>query len=754
MTLRDFSQTGSAYSFLDVTLDVSAERLTRGATEVKLRPKSFLVLRYLAERSGRLVTREELMEAIWPDVVVTDESLTKCIADIRKALGDDSQQVIRTVARRGYVLTAPVMKTVEFPRQADQQIEHGLTAVPSIIRGQQHPFAEAVPATRRITGPLRPWVATLAVVLAAAGMTAAVFRAARLEPASVPAALDYTQLTNFTDAAFSPALSPDGRMLAFIRGDNPGTLGGRGEVFIKLLPDGEPVQLTHDGTNKMNPAFTPDGDRVTYGVTRVMTSPQSWSTWTVPVFGGAPTVLLSNASALTWIPGVSPPRVLFSRVDTGIHMSIVTSAENRTESRTVYAPATANAMAHRSFLSPDRKQMLVVEMKGGWEPCRLVPFASVGRTDVSPRAGRLVGPSPGQCSGAAWSPDGRWMYLSVNTGAGYHIWRQRFPDGAAEQVTFGATEEQDIAFAPDGRSFLASVGTRQSTLWIHDPRGERQITSEGYASWPQFSPDGKTLYYLLRSRADRRYVSGELWSANLETGTRERLLPDFLLTDYSVSRDGNRILFVAIDDRGETRVWLAALDRRTAPRRLSTVNADRAFFGRDDEVFFVGPEQGGSKFLYRISEDGSRVQKAIPDPVIWVYDVSPGGESVAAWLGSAVKVLSIHGGPSVDASTVCAAAGGENRGTTPPCVSWSSNGKFLYFNDRTAAQVYALAIPRGRNIPPLPDGGIASADQAAAWPGARVIQEPTAFVGADPSVYAFLRVTAQRNIYRVRVPKG
>ena len=99
------------------------------------------------------------------------------------------------------------------------------------------------------------------------------------------------------------------------------------------------------------------------------------------------------------------------------------------------------------------------------------------------------------------------MYLSVNTGNGYHIWRQKFPDGSPEQVTFGATEEEGIWFAPDGRSFVTSVGTQQSTLWLHDRQGERQITSEGYATLPQLSADEKKLYYLLRSRANRRSVT-------------------------------------------------------------------------------------------------------------------------------------------------------------------------------------------------------------------------------------------------------
>src|SRR6266849_5411942 len=146
-------------------------------------------------------------------------------------------------------------------------------------------------------------------------------------------------------------------MLAFIRGENIETLGGKGDICIKLLPNGEPVQLTHDGKDKMSPLFTPGGDRIVYGVVPLMTDPMSWSTWTVSVFGGEPQLLLSNASALTWIPGASPPKVLFSQVDTRAHMSIVTSGVNRTEGRTVYSPAAFDAMAHRSFLSPDRKQV-------------------------------------------------------------------------------------------------------------------------------------------------------------------------------------------------------------------------------------------------------------------------------------------------------------------------------------------------------------------------------------------------------------
>ena len=95
------------------------------------------------------------------------------------------------------------------------------------------------------------------------------------------------------------------------------------------------------------------------------------------------------------------------------------------------------------------------------------------------------------------------MYFSADTGNGYHIWRQRFPDGTPEQITFGVTQEEGIEFAPDGRSFVTSIGSRQSAVWVHDSRGDRQITSEGYGFLPAISSDGAKLYYLVRAKGAR-----------------------------------------------------------------------------------------------------------------------------------------------------------------------------------------------------------------------------------------------------------
>jgi len=165
---------------------------------------------------------------------------------------------------------------------------------------------------------------------------------------------EWEQLTFFTDSVVYPALSLDGRMLTFVRGNE--SFIGLGEIYVKFLPDGQPVQLTHDGIHKFSPAFSPDGSAVAYsGV-------EPWNTYQVSVLGGEPHSLLPNSSSLTWIEGGK--RLLYSEIKEGLHMAVVTSDEGRGNSRDVYVPAGDRSMAHHSYVSPDGQWLLVVEMDG------------------------------------------------------------------------------------------------------------------------------------------------------------------------------------------------------------------------------------------------------------------------------------------------------------------------------------------------------------------------------------------------------
>jgi Tol biopolymer transport system component/predicted Ser/Thr protein kinase len=434
-------------------------------------------------------------------------------------------------------------------------------------------------------------------------------------PDALPA-LQYEQITDFNESASDPAISSDGRMLAFLAGPGGfGRSGDAGQIFVKLLPDGDPVQLTRTPDMKQTLRFSPDGSRIAF---TDIAEGFSWNTWEVPVLGGEPRLWLPNTSGLGW---VDDKQLLYSKIDVGAHMGIVTSSESRHDERKVYFPVGATSMAHRSTLSPDKKNVLIVEMDGaGWLPCRLTPFD--GSTPGQP-----VGPPDGQCTAAAWSTDGSWMYFSSNQGGAFHLWRQNYPDGSPQQLTFGATEEEGIAMAPDGKSLYTAVGTAASAIWLHDASGDRQITTQGYAFLPILSPDGHKVYFLLQGGKSRSYVQGQLWVADLASGRTERLFPDFVMAHYAISPDGKKVVFATVSDAPGAGIWIADLARQTSPKQLTSGGEYRVFFGAPGEL--IAQIRTDEWHLFRMKEDGSSRQQISPDPILHLSSVSPDGKWAA-----------------------------------------------------------------------------------------------------------------------------
>ena len=605
-------------------------------------------------------------------------------------------------------------------------------------------IAVAEPARR----PKRRILPIAGVLLAAVLLALGGLWLSRSARRTAPQSLRWEQLTRFTDSATSPALSPDGRMVAFVRAVD--TFISPGEIYVKQLPDGEPVRLTDDGLGKMSPVFSPDGSRIAY--TR---EPWPWDMWIVPVLAGKPRKWLPNASGLTWI---DREHVLFSEVKRGFHMALVTSAESRADQRDVYVPPTEQGMAHRSYLSPDRKWVLVSEMDiASWLPCRLLPFDGTS-------AGKTVGPPKGQCTSGAWTPDGRWMYLTVDVGNGYHIWRQRFPDGDPEQVTSGATEEDGVAMAPDGRSFVTSVGTVQSSIWMHDARGDRQLTSEGYSTFgilgsprSNFSADGRKLYYLVREERRRSFVEGDLSVFDLDSNRTERLLPGLPAFQFDLSADETRVVLTRLDPDGTSQLWLASLSRRFPPRRLSSsrVNERRPVFTASGDIFFNAVDSG-KRALYRMKSDGTGRQRILPELTEeTLLSASPDG----AWI--AVRSLKPAEDDVSGRLPILAypSAGGASVRICLGCrkANWAPDGRFFYISYAAMGpytelgRTYALPIPTGRPLPVLPAAGVKSEAEAAAQRGVTVIPHGNISPGRDPTVYAFSNITAQRNLYRIPI---
>ena len=99
------------YQFAEFTLDVARGCVLKAGEEIKLRPKVYETLKYLVENPGRLIGKQELMKAVWPDAFVTDDSLVQCTLELRRALDDRGQQLLKTVPRRGYLFTAEVIRS-------------------------------------------------------------------------------------------------------------------------------------------------------------------------------------------------------------------------------------------------------------------------------------------------------------------------------------------------------------------------------------------------------------------------------------------------------------------------------------------------------------------------------------------------------------------------------------------------------------------------------------------------------------------
>jgi eukaryotic-like serine/threonine-protein kinase len=525
---------------------------------------------------------------------------------------------------------------------------------------------------------------------------------------------DWVQLTNFVDSATSPSLSPDGRMLVFLRG--PSTFAGKSEIYLRMLSGGDPVALTHDGTSKMSPVFSPDGSQIAY------TIPARWETWILPTLGGEPHLLLPNASGLTW---TNPRQLLFSELREGRHMVLVTSEENRGGERVIFGPPGKGSMAHRSYVSPDGKWILAVWMSadGGWESCRLLPFDGGS-------AGKPVGPADSPCTYAGWSPDGQWMYFSSQEGGKFHTWRQGFPDKKPEQITFGVNEEEGIAVAPDGRSLITSVGTEESTVWVHDGTGDHQITSEGRAYFEEpdgvsgrqvFSPDGSRVYYMVDRRPQG--PGSELWSTEVATGKSEVVVSEAGLYGFDISPDGRNVVYAVAHKDGGRTIWMGRLDHLVPPKQLTASGREMSpVFTPQGELVFMSYE-GDESYLYKMKPDGSERREIYARPVIQLETISPDGQWVVAQAAienedvpRGILAIPVEGGtPLRICSGLCV-------------VRWPRDGKAMFLSTTGGSQghmlgwgTYIVPLSPGEVFPKLPPMGVASKADAAALPGAKSV---------------------------------
>ena len=723
---------GSIYQFGEFALDCGRFELACSGRALRVERKPLELLILLASRQGQLVTRTEIAARLWSSEVFvdTEHGINTAIRKLRHLLRDDREtpKFIQTVTGMGYRFVAPVSVVEPVPAEAPLPPPAPDSSVAPTVPAGGNPAPAPASSPSRLKAFGWYFGAAVCALLAFGGTALYRSRHHALE-------VQYTQLTDFTDSAVQPAISPDGHMLAFIRSAD--TFATSDQIYVKMLPDGEARRVTDDNRPKYGPEFSPDGSKIAYTV--LDGSP--FSTYEVSSLGGEPNLLLKNAAGLVWL---DRQHLLYSEAPSGIHLGVVTATVTGADPQKIYFPEHERGMAHYSFPSPDRRWALIVEMNGEgfWAPCRLVALKPQYET-------RIVGPK-GACTSAGWSPDGHWMYFTAAVDERSHVWRQRFPEGEPDQITFGPTEENGIAVEPDGE-LITSVGSHESSIWTHDPSGERSLSSEGEVlRWPSpiFSSDGTAIYYLLR----RWEGSGaELWRTSVESGKGEAVFPGVSIREFDLSQDGKHVVYTTGASGGKSELWLAPVDRSSPAMKINVSGAQSPRFGGRGQILFQRAE-GSANYLEQIDPDGTHLAKAIPYPILDVQNISPGRRWVTLTLprtpqrnSPAVAIAPLDGGPP-------------HRVCTSYCKpKWSIDGKFLFVPVEAPSRTSpgrSLAIPvgPGEDLPDFPAGGIPTGAEPSVVRGATSVPRADLVPGKDPSRYAWVNTTVHRNLYRISLP--
>ena len=347
------------------------------------------------------------------------------------------------------------------------------------------------------------------------------------------------------------------------------------------------------------------------------------------------------------------------------------------------------------------------------------------------------------------------MYLGIDVEGNRIYGGNAFRKGEPEQITSGPTEAEGVAVAPDGSSLITSIGMRQSAVWIHDSQGARPISSEGYVltsfqsglfgSQPRFSQDGATIFCLRRESPDAPI---ELWRTDLESGRSERVAPGFSILEYDLSNDGKEVVFSTQPSGKPTQVWLATLDRSSPPKLIAASGQNSPFFGPDSDILYRLSD-GKTHYAARMRRDGSGGSKIAPYPIGNVQTVS----SDRRWM---VSIMPSPDGKGAGTMAVPIGGGPPRRICVGACrsIRWAPDGRFLYItleasSQTSAGKTLAIPIPPGEVFPNLPVSGLRGLEDAPASAGSQVIEAGNIAPGPDPSIYAYVKTTVHRNLFRI-----
>jgi Tol biopolymer transport system component/DNA-binding winged helix-turn-helix (wHTH) protein len=484
------------YQFDDVVVDAGNFRAERAGVALDLEPKALRVLLFLVENRGRVVAKEELVAAVWADTFVTDNALTRLIAQLRKQLGDSAREsrVIETVPTVGYRFLPEVRVERE----------------------------EAGKTPPRASGRQWRWVAGLACVLVAIGW-GVWWQGGR----TVSTQGRLVQLSTSNGLDLYPSFSPDGASVAYAS-DRSGAF----EIYVRpLTAGGREIQVTRDGTQNLQPAWSPDGRYLAF------CAHGRGGIWVVPALGGAARQLSEFGSQPSWSPdgkqvafrsegvySVSPIDALPSGAST-----IWTVGLDGGAPRQMTKPNTPAGGHSFPVWARDGKQILFAVNQAVFR-------AGLWAVDVTTLRARELKMPQAPLGSLALSPDGRWLYYVAFRKEGDAViarvaMKDGEPAGTGEvlRTMMAATMPRELSISSDGTRMVFGMGSLKTalhTVRIRPETGEavgapaELLRNTSFRnSFPVFSPEGSRIAFFSRPMGD----SGNYWVMNADGSNAAQL---------------------------------------------------------------------------------------------------------------------------------------------------------------------------------------------------------------------------------------
>ena len=652
----------AVYEFAQIQVDLARMVVTRNGAVVELEPKAFDVLRLLLEHRDRLVPKDELLDEVWRDTFVTPNVLTRAIAQIRKAIGDDAHEskYIETVAKRGYRFIAPVIARSARP----------IVAASDDVALQDAPAHTAAAVAAATTARMRRLLLIAAVVLVVAAVAVGFLALRAFTPDSATTATTFPSVRRVFGSNLGyyaePTLSPDGRSIAYTS-DKSGGL----EIYISGMVQGSrEIPITNDGGQNEQPQWSPDGQWIAYH------SRVHGGIWIVPATGGVARQIVEFGSEPSWSP--DSQWLAFSSYEGAIAAQSVIwiVRSDGTDRRPQTQPGSPPGGHHTPSWSQDGRHLLF----GRYDGARTWDFWIVRVGDATPK--NFVKNSPLHAdifrrsqfadgdgvlyfAGATADGNGRLFKLTLD--------RNTLEPVGEPQPVLAYVDAVNTGFAIQrGGAAVYGLYQEDSNLWAIDwPKaGEPKRLTDGKRNFrAAYSRDGRVAY--MNQDVGQGFT---IWVMDGDGSARQPLVPNLPGFIPQWSSDGTRVLVLtsaAADnssfawvDVATRRVTAASFPRGMGEARLSPSG--------EEFVFHVVGEKGALNLWRQPLNGGRRVQITFDPETISYPTWSPDGRWIAAEMkrGNDTHVVVVPaGGGAVEQLTF-------EHGQSWP-NAWSPDGEWI-----------------------------------------------------------------------------